>query len=321
MPVVDKLNDIVLDLIRMKNWMGAVVFGFLVLALPITIFFTQRPIDLRQQAAGGQGIKTSTVGNLIVLALNQNLDAYQQLKNKATTVSYRTVNFDSSQETTSFVNKGYDYYITVASSDFIAYQSNSLYNYDLAALRTLASGPRFKGFYFHEMMTYRASVNDWDWNKARDTVDWGWVNEIMLIAREKGKKVIWSEPTYAWKTIYESEAVMPLLSIWGDTLIPMYANNFTDTETNSAQQYAALVATKYNLYLGISHQGWHWRSHNALPTRQTSFQILANGWSTNARFFQFEGTQEDMIFSSPYMQGVQDFARYLQKITKNPGIF
>lgn len=251
--------------------------------------------------------------NLIILAADSTqFDNYLELKNLATEVSYRSVPYDHG-EINNWDLQSRNYFLTVSSSDFPAFQSKPLYNYDISSLSEIAKRNTNKGFYVHETLTYLASINSWDWNKARDTFDYAWMDQVVSFAKTNNKKVIWSEPSYAWKTLYESEAVKNKLGQWGNTLVPMYATNFPD-QVSSAKQYAQSVTTQFGMALGESHQGWHWRDQNPgiEPTRLGSLQLAQDGLNSGAMYFQFEGAPADFKWDSPYMLGVRDFANYLQ---------
>lgn len=314
---IQKLNG------DMNNFKLFAFLGVLTLVIGLTFYLTTQKQDIRQNASFTP-LNTLDPGftSLIVLAANQNeLSKYQALSGPSKSISYRTVKFDPQQEIDLFEQNRWAYFLTVASSDFIAHQnSQNLYNYNITQLDTIAQKPGFRGFYFHELMTYRALTSGWDWNVARDTVDWGWIKQIVDIAKKYNKKVIWSEPTYAWKTIYESPPVMDLFAQWGSTIVPMYATNFTQTEINSSKEFAAKVAQKYTLVLGQSHQGWYWQntSQGTDPTREGSYNLALDGWNSGARYFQFEGNVGDFLWDSAYMLGVRDFTNYLSTQYSTP---
>lgn len=264
------------------------------------------------------GVKTPVGTSIIVLnhpGKIDDLSVYQGLKGSRVSVSYLTREFDPSPEIAFMDSRSYPYSVMVATSGFPAFDGKTLYNLDMTALDAMAAKPRMRGFYFAEMLTYLASINSWNWAMADSSLNWQWVDQVMKIAQAHNKKVIWHEPSFAWQTLNGSATFKNYAATlaWKSVLIPMWANNFPDEQTENAQANATAVASRYNLPMGLSHQGWHWRDHNRVVTRQESFQIMWEARLDKARYFQLEGTPEDLQWGSPFMLGARDFAKTVSR--------
>jgi hypothetical protein len=239
------------------------------------------------------------------------LTDYAGLANGNVSVTYRSVDYGTS-ELTSWNNLGDNYFYTVGSSDFPASQNEPLYNTNMSLLKSVASRSNDQGFYLHEVLTYLASVNGWNWSTALSQLNFTWLNNVVAIAKAQDKKVIWSEPSYAWQTLYQSAAVRAKLAEWGNTIVPMYGTNFP-TQVASAQYYAAETAVKYHMSLGESDQGWYFRdmSPSQTPTESGSLVLAQGGWKYGVTYYQFEGAPADFLWTSSFMLGVRDFSSYL----------
>jgi hypothetical protein len=160
-------------------------------------------------------------------------------------------------------------------------------------------------------------LHNWDWQKAVESFDWVWLDQLMAMAQAQNKSVIWSEPSYAWKTLNESVLAQTYLSRWKTNLIPMWANNFSEAEAVLSREHALMVSQKYSTLVGMSHQAWYFRDKGLEPSEQASFdQAKSQGWDFGARYFQFEGAPADFIWDSPYMLGVRDFSDYLKALDR-----
>jgi len=236
-------------------------------------------------------------------------DLYLLLANPSVSVAYRSPSPHPSDQD-QFEAQGRSYYFTAASSDYPNYEKEPLY-VNLATISTVAARPYCRGFYVHEVMTLLASKNNWDWQAALKEFNWAWMDQVVAYARQNGKRVIWSEPSYAWQTLDGSASAASHFASWGKILTPMFATNFP-TQMADARKHAWNVSKRYGLVLGESHQAWYFRDQHIAVTRQGSLDLAKEeGWDYGARCFQFEGMDTDLLWESPYMQGVRLFSNFV----------
>jgi hypothetical protein len=257
---------------------------------------------------------------LIVLARRPELEAnYLGLEDDSTHIAFRNTGFGLSDPQIQRWNKdGTPYYLTVASSDFPSYLKQPLY---LPVAETLAAieQPANEGLYLHEVVTYLASRNGWRWPEAAEAVDWKGLEQVINAAAAAGKKVIWSEAADGWEALGLNPQARQLLERTAGTLIPMFATNFDAPRSGyfmrKAGADAQAVARRYGLKLGQSHQSWHFRDRDVVPSREGSLALARVGREYEATYFQIEGTEEDLAWDSPYLLGIRDFLALLGPAT------
>jgi hypothetical protein len=237
------------------------------------------------------------------------LDSYLLLANAAVEVAYRSPSPDPADQDT-FEAQGRPYYFTAASSDLPNYLGEPLY-VDADVIDVVAARTQCRGFYLHEVLTLGAAEHSWEWAAALAGFDWVWMERVVAAARLHGKRVVWSEPSYAWQTLDESADAAARFAAWGDTLIPMFATNFP-TQLADSREHAQAVADRLSLALGESHQAWYFHDSGLDVTRAGSFDLAkVEGWDSGATYFQFEGTAMDLWWGSEYMLGVRDFSDFI----------
>jgi len=126
-------------------------------------------------------------------------------------------------------NKKVMYFYTAISSDFASYDEKDIYlGRNLDQVKGALSRPWCAGPYVHELLTYLSSINSWNWDIAINITDWQYPDSCIYEAWRIGKKEMWSEPSYSWQTVYESEIVDSWLNQthWKEALIVTFATNF-----------------------------------------------------------------------------------------------
>jgi hypothetical protein len=266
---------------------------------------------------GEPGSESSDPATLIVLAADQSqLDFYLSLDNPSTTFAYRSLTpVPSELNTWDATNR--KYFVTAASSDYVQFpekhQSGGNLYADIPTLATTTHRPGFEGFYVHEALTFTSFENDFDWDEAIDEFDFNWMYQIAELAESQDKKVIWSEPSFAWQTLRQDSDAQVFFSTWESVIVPMFGTNFFGQMSNSREN-AKAVADEYDMAFGQSHQGWAMRPPDqpGEPTRTASFNLAKiDGWDHGATYYQFEGAPQDFLWNSPYMLGVRDFAAFI----------
>ena len=261
-------------------------------------------------AETSDGSINAPVAEFIVFAKEPSqFDSYMLLASSAVAVSFRSPSPHPSDQD-AFEAQGRAYYFTAASSDYPNFEKEPLY-VDLKTIDIVAARKHCSGFYLHEVMTVISGAHDWNWQIALDEFDWAWMDALVVKAKAQGKKVIWSEPSYAWQTMDASPVAAAHFATWGTTVIPMFATNFP-TQIDNCREHARAIAQRYGLPLGESHQSWYFIDSGIDVTREGSFTLAkVTGWDYGATLFQFEGTSMDLYWESPYMLGIRDFAKYL----------
>jgi hypothetical protein len=208
---------------------------------------------------------------------------------------------------TTWQSKSLNYYYTVASSDFVT-GGESLYATQSDGTTVLGRSHDL-GLYMHEVVADIASTNGWNWPAAASNVDWSLINSWVTAARADNKKVIWSEPANGWQAIEDDPTGSSYLAQWGNTLVPMFATNFT-TPANlvpTARTGAETAAATYHLALGESVQSWYWVDKNVSFTSSDVIMLCQYGYTAGASYYQIEGDANNMAPSSTYMTGVDSF--------------
>lgn len=201
------------------------------------------------------------------------------------------------------------YYYTAVSSDFVSYDGKDIYlNKNLDQVKTALGRPWCAGLYIHELMTYVASQNSWDWNTAIGNVDWDYVNDCVHEAWKAGKKVMWSEPSYAWQTVYERRTADGWFNQteWKEALVITFATNFPTQIWNSAK-YAYATASRFQNLLGESIQDWYFIDQGTATTQTGTEWLGRMGWTARARYFEVEAS--DMNPSDAFMAGIENLVQ------------
>ena len=203
-------------------------------------------------------------------------------------------------------SRGFSYVFTAASSDYGA--PPALYSTPSTA--QLMSGRQgCLGLYLHEVCSYYAAVNGWNWQAAAETVNLDLVNDYVAVARFHGKLVYWSEPAQGWSSLM---AILGdfMADEWKGVVVPLFATNFP---ANLAQAIAGAEQAATGGVLGESVQSWNFRDAGLVPKQATTLALCQRGLATTpkATVFQIEGRQDDMQPASPFMAGVNQFVASL----------
>ncbi len=147
-------------------------------------------------------------------------------------------------------NKKVMYFYTAISSDFASYDEKDIYlgrNSD--QVKGALSRPWCAGPYVHELLTYLSSINSWNWDIAINITDWQYPDSCIYEVWRIGKKVMWSEPSYSWQTVYESKIVdsRPNQTHWKEALIVTFVTNFP-TQIWYSCEYATHCQTNSKTY-------------------------------------------------------------------------
>lgn len=203
---------------------------------------------------------------------------------------------------------GTPYFWTAAASDFIV-QAHPLYETTAHVAEVLAR-PACQGIYFHELATYLASINGYNWTVGVEAIDWSWVDAVVALAEAAGKRVIWSEPAQGWPTMLVNATAAAHLSTYDpDLLVPTYATNFAPrTLVDDAEDGAQATAALYSTALGMSHQIWWWLDSAATVTRAESQALMERGIAAGATVIAVEGPDPYMTWGDDYVGGVEDWA-------------
>ena len=171
--------------------------------------------------------------------------------------------------------------------------------------------------YLHEVVAWTKVVvnKDHDWSRAAADMDWGRIDGWIMNAKRRGKKVIWSEPSYAWQRLAADSTGRKMLAKWGSTLVPMFATNWETTtlhEMVHARDGASRVARAHGLELGESVQSWHFLEQKLPATAGATLALCEYGYGAGSTFYQFEGSDLDMRPESPYIEGAAGFCAKLR---------
>lgn len=238
------------------------------------------------------------------------LPTYDALRTPAVDLTFRPASPDPA-DLAPFEAAKAPFFFTAASSDFPNYLQRPLY-VPAATLDAVAARPLCRGFYVHEVLTVESGRRKWDWNTALKAFDWAWMDALVELARSRGLKVLWSEPSYAWQTVEATPDATAHLARWGDTVVLLFATNFPD-QIEFSRRHAVNLSQRFRCGLGQSHQAWRFHDAGCPVLGDGSFLLARDdGWAHGARWFQFEGKPSDLDARSPYMQGVARFARSLE---------
>jgi len=250
---------------------------------------------------------------IIVVGQHPELEgSYQNLVNSQTNLAFRSVQPNPADPTiNNWEAEGRNYYYTTASSDFPTFlKGNSIYT-TLAQAQTVLARPHDRGLYMHEVVSYYASKNNYNWSKAVTQINWTLLDQQVMAAKAAGKKVIWSEPSYGWQYLNQNLGAGYYFNRWGNTLVPTFATNYP-TQVDAALAAAKGVATNVvHSDLGESVQSWYFRDQNQAPTESGTLDLINKGLSNGAKYYQIEGTYDDLSWGTAYMNGVYDFAKQL----------
>jgi hypothetical protein len=201
------------------------------------------------------------------------------------------------------------YYYTAISSDFVSYDGKDIYlNKNLDQVKAALGRPWCAGLYIHELMTYISGQNSWNWNTAINNTDWDYVNDCVHEAWKAGKKVMWSEPSYAWQTVYERRTADDWFSRteWKEALIITFATNFPTQIWNSAE-HAYATASRFQTLLGESIQDWYFVDQGTAATQAGTEWLGRMGWTARARYFEIEAS--NMNPSAAFMAGIESLVQ------------
>jgi len=196
-----------------------------------------------------------------------------------------------------FVNeiesKGYYYYITVGSSDFItwsgfpSYPGQTPFLLNISKICGYLKNEHAEGLYVHELMGETMYLVGDNQEEARRVFDWDSVEKVLACAKANKKKVLWND--FGWMggwgniryAIDHDDKVRKIFETYGDVLVPLMANNVNtwDAWRNDGKTHRNLnglqndfagglswgdmkyVSNKYtNGERGGSVQDWHWRA-------------------------------------------------------------
>ena len=244
------------------------------------------------------------------------LDAtYKTLESAKTHFAFRSREYSINDPSIrGWDTRGTRYYYTAASSDYPHYDQLPLYA-PLADVKTVLARPASEGIYLHEVVSYLAMQNGWNWPLAASQVDWAWMDQMVSAAAARGKQVVWLEPAHGWNALSENASAQQFFAKWKSRVSPGFGTNFYSSQSGylmaEARDYAQAVAGKYGIYMGQGHQGWHFWDQGAAPTRAGSLALARLGYDAKATYYGMEGTREDMAWDSPYMLGIRDFRTWL----------
>jgi hypothetical protein len=197
------------------------------------------------------------------------------------------------------------YYYTAVSSDFVSYDGKDIYlSKNLDQVKNALDRPWCAGLYIHELMTYLASTNGWNWNTSVDITDWSYVDSCIHEAWQRGKKVIWSEPSYAWQTVYEQRTADQWFNqtAWREALVITFATNFP-TQIWISGEYAYATASRFQNLLGESLQDWYFVDQGITTDQTTTEWLGRTGWIARARYFEVEAS--DMNPYNAFLTGIE----------------
>jgi hypothetical protein len=233
---------------------------------------------------------------------------YWTLEVPSVPIRYRTrwAGTESETEMGLAEEAGVRFYYAAASSDYPQFDGLSLYRDEATEVLPALDRPMCVGLYLHELATYLSGSIGWDWPTAIGIIDWGYLDRIVSAAAARGKRMIWSEPGYAWETIYGDAGAVGWIQGWGDAVVVMFATNFPDQIWNS-REYAYALAGRLGIELGDSVQAWYFDDLGIPYDRMTTVWLFALGYGSGARVFQLEGAEGAFDLASPFMQGTTDF--------------
>jgi hypothetical protein len=261
--------------------------------------------------AGGSRKPPKPTLDLIFLATQPDqVPRYRSLESVRTRVSLRVHEWSLTDHTiVAFDATHVPYYFTAGSSDYIV-RGLPLYK-PAADVKAVLARPDCRGIYLHEMLTYLASINSWNWETGLAALDWSWVTTVVNAAAAAGKRVIWSEAAEGWPTLYANASAMSLLQSYpAGVLVPMYAINWEpDVLVDHSETGAIAAATALGEPLGMSHQVWWWLVRSLPIVRSESKAWMQRGYDHGAVVFCIEGDEPYMTWGSDYLGGVEDFVR------------
>lgn len=197
------------------------------------------------------------------------------------------------------------YFYTAVTSDFASYDGKSIYlDKNLSQVEAALERPWCAGLYIHELMTYISGQNSWNWTTAINSLDWEYLDSLVHEAWQAGKKVMWSEPSYAWQTVYEQRTADLWLNqtVWRETVIVTFATNFPTQICNCAEN-AYATAARFQMLLGESVQDWYFVDQGLAATQEMTEWLGRTGWTARARYFEVEA--QNMNPSGAFMAGIQ----------------
>jgi hypothetical protein len=197
------------------------------------------------------------------------------------------------------------YFYTAVTSDFASYDGKSIYlDKNLSQVEAALERPWCAGLYIHELMTYISGQNSWNWTTAINSLDWEYLDSLVHEAWQAGKKVMWSEPSYAWQTVYEQRTADLWLNqtVWRETVIVTFATNFPTQIWNCAEN-AYATAARFQMLLGESVQDWYFVDQGLAATQEMTEWLGRTGWTARARYFEVEA--QNMNPSGAFMAGIQ----------------
>lgn len=278
---------------------------------PIT---TDKPTTVTDSITTPVAPATTTIYQIPFLfcCYEQWWDSYKTLETVEVKIYFRTRDAGTipTQEMMVLENKNSEYYYTSASSDYSSYDRISIYRDINNEVIPALSREACSGLYMHEVLTYLSSQNNWNWKKAVEQFDWSWMNKIVQESKIKNKKIIWSEPSYAWQTVYEDSGLDHWFENWGDTIIIMFATNFPD-QVDTSKFYAKAISTKFNMPFGASIQDWYFVDQQIQATSKETEELCRYGYDNGAKYFQIEGTYSGMNPASTYINGIRSCINFI----------
>ena len=190
-------------------------------------------------------------------------------------------------------SNGYDFYYTVAASDFVA-NGQPLFVGECAGDGALRLSDD-QGLYVHEVVADLAAGDGWNWAQAVEDItpaEWDELDYWVELAKALNKKVVWSEPAQGWEALAQNATAEGYFAQWGNTLVPMFGTDFDTPQTGHlmglARYWAATVAETYGMPLGESVQSWFFREQPDLAAQiaaglPTAGATLSGTQSTTAQ--------------------------------------
>lgn len=253
-----------------------------------------------------------SVATFLMLAVHpEQYPNYKALNGPRSHVAMLTNNFDKNDPVIVGLDAAHTpYYFMAAYSSYPQISVGHTEYVPIADVQDVLNRTANEGIVFFEMVTWIASVNNWQCDVAVGALDWNWVDQVVLAAQQHGKRVVWSEPV-CWGALASSSVAQAHFAKWGNTVVPMFATNFDSS--GSANLDAAIagstqIATRYGLPVGESHQSWYFQTKGITVTAANSQALAQLGQSHGATYYEVEGDGDYMLWGSPYLQGIANFA-------------
>ena len=213
--------------------------------------------------------------------------------------------------------RGYYYYITAGSSDFVAfsgitpYPGLSPFLENISKICGYLKNEHAEGLYLHELVGITSALAGDNPEKVRELFDWDSVEQVLACAKANKKKVLWNDFAGGWNyvryAINHDEKVKKIFEKYGDVLVPLLPDNTNTEETWRKDLPGGLdfkdikyVSDKYcNGERGGSIQDWHWNvitgtddGYLHVPASDIERYIKIN-YDEGGKYSQFEDSNWD----------------------------